>query len=214
MSLLVKGILSFPTLFTPKIAKGATEPKFSTGVLIPAGDPQVSKIQQAFDNAVRETFTTGLPVGTDVCWMLYDDKYRTKEYYDPRFSGWWSLTSTRKEADGKPPVVDSDYNPIIDPALIYGGCVAHVHINISGYTKGRGGIGGWLNGVMYTGEIGQFGRLDGRPTVEQMFAGVDQQPMQQPVKQMTALANGVSYEQMIAAGWTDTTLIQHGYMLP
>jgi hypothetical protein len=35
-----------------------------------------------------------------------------------------------------------------------------------------------------------------------------------PVRQMTASAGGASYEQMIAAGWTDALLIQHGHMLP
>lgn len=32
-------------------------------------------------------------------------------------------------------------------------------------------------------------------------------------KKMTALAQGVSYEQFIAAGWTDVQLIQQGYLL-
>lgn len=34
-----------------------------------------------------------------------------------------------------------------------------------------------------------------------------------PVRQMTALAQGASYEAMIAAGWTDATLVQHGMMV-
>lgn len=34
-----------------------------------------------------------------------------------------------------------------------------------------------------------------------------------PVRQMTALAQGASYEQLIAAGWNDTLLIQNGMML-
>lgn len=33
-----------------------------------------------------------------------------------------------------------------------------------------------------------------------------------PARQMTALANGATYEQMIAAGWTDATLIAGGMM--
>ena len=33
-----------------------------------------------------------------------------------------------------------------------------------------------------------------------------------PVRQMTAKAQGMSYEQMIAAGWNDALLVQHGYM--
>lgn len=35
-----------------------------------------------------------------------------------------------------------------------------------------------------------------------------------PVRQMTAKANGFTYEQLIAAGWTDQTLVQHGMMAP
>ena len=33
-----------------------------------------------------------------------------------------------------------------------------------------------------------------------------------PVRQMTALAKGATYEQMIAAGWNDALLVQHGMM--
>lgn len=33
-------------------------------------------------------------------------------------------------------------------------------------------------------------------------------------RQMTATANGLPYEAYIAQGWTDATLVQHGYMLP
>lgn len=38
-------------------------------------------------------------------------------------------------------------------------------------------------------------------------------PPPMPAKQMTAKANGATYEQCIAAGWTDVTLVQHGMML-
>lgn len=34
-----------------------------------------------------------------------------------------------------------------------------------------------------------------------------------PVRQMTALANGATYDQMVAAGWTDDLLVQHGMMV-
>lgn len=44
-------------------------------------------------------------------------------------------------------------------------------------------------------------------------AGVPPAPPVPPVRQMTALANGATYEQMIALGWTDALLIQNGYML-
>lgn len=35
-----------------------------------------------------------------------------------------------------------------------------------------------------------------------------------PQRTMTAKAQGASYDQMISAGWTDVTLLQHGMMLP
>jgi hypothetical protein len=38
-------------------------------------------------------------------------------------------------------------------------------------------------------------------------------PPQAPVHQMTAAAQGASYEQLVAIGWTDVTLRQHGMML-
>ena len=74
MSILVKGILTFPTLFTPKVALGATEPKFSTGILLPPNDPQIAAIQSMVDNAKLNTFPNGFPPGTDCCFSLYDEK--------------------------------------------------------------------------------------------------------------------------------------------
>ena len=39
-------------------------------------------------------------------------------------------------------------------------------------------------------------------------------PPTAPARVMTPAANGATYEQMIAAGWTDALLTQHGMMLP
>lgn len=40
-----------------------------------------------------------------------------------------------------------------------------------------------------------------------------QMPPAPPVHRMTPLAQGITYEAMLAAGWNDALLIQHGYML-
>lgn len=45
------------------------------------------------------------------------------------------------------------------------------------------------------------------------FLGVPAAPAAAPVRQMTAKAQGATYEQLLAAGWTDATLVQHGLML-
>lgn len=229
-----KGILSFPTLFTPKVAKGGTEPKFSCVILMPANDPQVAGIQAEIAAAKANTFPSGY-TGADECFGLYDEKYAGKEYYDPRFAGWYALSCSAKQ-DDKPDVVDMSHQPLVDGNKACSGAVAYINMNISGYVKGKGGIGGWLNGVMVTDEDMPFGRLDGRPSVEQMFAGVGQAPVTAqtpaapstppaapstppaapvaPALVATEKANGATVEAMLAwEGWTEELLIQHGYVI-
>lgn len=54
--------------------------------------------------------------------------------------------------------------------------------------------------------------------VENAAAGTASTPPLPPAQPaahiMTASAGGATYEELIAAGWTDDTLIQHGHMLP
>lgn len=236
--MLIKGILSFPTLFVPKVAKGATVAKYSISVLLPPNDPQVAVIQAEVDAAKLNTFPSGY-TGTDECLLAYDVKYAGKEYHDPKFSGWFVFSCNVKEEQGKPSVVDSAYTPIIDPGAVYPGMVGYVNAGISGYVKGKGGIGGWLNGVMITAEEPPMGRLDNKPSVEQMFASVSAAPVSAPgapvsipapisqppvapvavapvavapvTLQMTAAAKGVTLEQYLATpGWTEQMLIDRG----
>lgn len=235
-----KGILSFPTLFTPKVAKGADEAKYSAVLLLHPNDPQVPQIQSEVENAKRNGFPSGY-TGADECFGTYDSKFQGKEYYDPRFSGYYVLSCTAK-ADDKPAVVDMNHQPIIDANSACAGAVVYLACGISAYTKGKGGIGGWLNGVMVTNEEMPFGRLDSKPTVEQMFANVGGNPATgghasslpqntapptpppapntapapppPPVQFIaTAKAQGATVEQMLTwQGWTEELLLQHGYI--
>jgi hypothetical protein len=231
----IKGILSFPALFTAKVAKGATDAKFGCTLLLPPTDPQATDLHNAVEAAKLDTFPSGY-TGADECFSAYDAKYAGKDYYDPRFSGWWVFSCSAK-ADDKPKVVDANLQPVMDPSDVYPGAEVWVNANISGYVKGKGGIGGWLNGVMLTGVEGSMGRLDNKPTVDQMFAGVAgaaAAPMAPPgaaapapvappappapaapaapaALVMTAAAAGVTYEQYMATpGWTDEMLIAQG----
>ena len=219
---LVKGILSFPTLFTPKPPKGATVPRFDCVILIGPDDPQVAQIQALVEQAKANTFPSGFPRTSDVCFMPYDDKYGGRDYYDARFAGWWVLSATAKQ-DARPAVVDENRQPVIDPSRVYSGMVAYVSLGIAGYTAGTGGVGGFLNGVMITDEEPPMGRLDNKPTVDQMFANVSTgsapaptpapPPAPVPQKVMTEKAGGVSYEAFIAQGWSDEQLVANGYMI-
>jgi len=223
----IKGILSFPAVFTPKLAKGASEEKYSCTVLLAPGDPQIAAIQAEVDAAKANSFPSGYN-GADECFGPYDTKYAGKDYYDPRFTGWYVFSCSAK-ADDRPAVVDVNRQPVIDPSKVFSGQVVYVSAGISGYTKGKGGIGGWLNGVMLTDEEPTMGRLDGKPSVDQMFASAPggsapqaaapsapvppapNAPQAEAALVMTDKANGVTLEQYLATpGWTEQMLIDQG----
>lgn len=172
----LNGILLFPTLFQPKAVKDAQgnptgDPKFSASLLLPPTDPQLAALQQEVEQAKANTFPSGFPQKGDLCLLPYDTKFAGKDYYDPRFSGWWVFSTTAK-ADDKPAVVDMQHQPVVDSSIVCSGAMVWLNAGISGYTKGTGGVGGWLNGIMATGELCEHGRLDGKPSVDQMFANV------------------------------------------
>lgn len=231
--LTVKGILSFANLFQARQTKdaagnGTGDPKFGMALLLAPSDPQVAMINAEVQAAKNATFPSGMGNKSDVCFALYDEKFRGKDYYDPRFSGYYVLTATAKESD-RPAVVTQTMQKIIDPGAVFSGQIVHASVNIGGYTKGTGGIGCWINGVMITDEEPPFGRLDNKPSVEQMFAKVlggttAPAPVKTPpappgppaapapvLRKMTAKAE-TTYEAYIAAGWSDSLLIQHGLM--
>lgn len=244
MSHLVKGILSFPTIFTPKVPQAGGDAKFSVAVLLAPNDPQVAALRQVQATAGQNQWPSGVPANADYCLQPYDVKYNGKAYYDQRFTGWWVLSLTAK-AEDRPAVVNEARQPIIDPAAVFSGCVAWVSFGMSAYTKGTGGVGGWLNGVMLTSEEPPMGRLDGKPSVDQMFAGAGAPAYQAPAAPAYAApvapapvapapvapapvapapapaparqmtaAAATTYEEYKKAGWSDELLIQHGLMLP
>lgn len=170
---LIKCILSFSEIFTAKVPKAGGDPKFSAMGLLPPNDPQLPALLAEVEAAKANTFPSGFPINSHVCLDLYEKKVTPdKDYHDSRFVGWYAFTCSAK-IDDRPAVVDTARTAIIDPAAVYSGMVVHISAGISGYVLGNGGVGGWLNGVMSTGELGQCGRLDGKPSVDQMFAGAD-----------------------------------------
>ena len=205
----IKGILSFPNVFTPKLAKGANEEKYGCTVLLPPTDPQVAVLLAEVEVAKANTFPSGY-TGSDECFSLYDTKYAGKDYYDPRFTGWYVFSCTAK-ADDRPAVVDINRQPVIDPSKVFSGMIAYVSAGISGYVKGKGGIGGWLNGVMITDEEPTMGRLDGKPSIDQMFANAPGGSAPVATLVMTDKAAGVTLEQYLATpGWTEQMLVDQG----
>lgn len=225
----IKGVLSFPSIFSPKTAKGSEEAKYSAVILIPPNDKQLPGILSDIESAKNASFPNGY-TGSDTCLSIYEIKYQGKEYYDPRFDGWHVLSCSANSSQ-KPAVVDLDRKPIVDPSTVFSGMIVHVAVTIGGYTKGRGGVGAWLNGVLVTKETPPMGNLGRVQTVEQMFIDVPLKsdkidlPLtlpslpsppkaKEPRYKMTEKAQGFTYEQYKTdSDWTDELLISSGKMI-
>lgn len=233
-----KLMISFkPNLFTPTKITPQSEPRYDVSFLIHPTDQYFSEIKTLFDNAAMEGYKGNIPPGTDICFKDYDTYFRHKEYYNPQFSGWYLLSMTAK-LDKKPPIVDQYKQPILDPSRIYAGRMVWVLFGLSYYPNGKGGIGCWVNGIVDAEHDGKFGRLDGTPSIDQFFdmlpsnafTGTTTPTQTNPTaplpyapppplpaagkKEMTAKANGATYESFIQNGWTDEMMIRDGYMFP
>lgn len=212
--MLVKGILSFPHVFAPYSGNPQYAAKYSVNVLLPPSDAQIAAIQQEIETAKLNQWPSGAPQGIRVPLQSYDQKYQGKDYYDPRFAGWWVLIANAN-ADDTIPVVNEARQPVLDKGDVYSGAVAHVACGIAAYGGGNAGVGAFLNGVMTTKEEPPMGRLDGKPSVDQMFAGAaaPAAPAAPVAPAMTAAAQ-FGYEQYIASGWTHDQLVQQGLVAP
>jgi len=234
----VKGILLHPHLFRPRAIQAGDEPKYSVSLLIPKNDPQCAVIAAEIQAAKQNGFPSGFPGNGKVCWKDCAVQWPDR----PNLAGYMCLSMTSK-ADKRPYVVDTNITPVMDPSQVYQGAEAWVAVNIASYSLPMAkGIGGYVNGVMLTGNEGALGRLDNSQTAEQMFAGVagntaapqpnaptygapgqpsyptppapPAAPAPSAAYVMTPKAGGFSREQLIEKGWTDENLIKHGMMLP
>lgn len=61
MQFKVKGILSYPHLFTPRSVNPGDDPKFSASILLRKDDPQVQQIQQIIDTEKANGWPNGFP---------------------------------------------------------------------------------------------------------------------------------------------------------
>jgi len=52
--MIIKGIMSYPTLFTPRKATPDGDPKFGVNILLPKTDPQLAAVNQAIQAQINE----------------------------------------------------------------------------------------------------------------------------------------------------------------
>ena len=230
--MIIKGIMSYPNLFTARKISEDSEPKFGVTILVPKGDPQLVAVKQAIQAQINELFQGVISNGNVClrdCDITYPDNLQLKGYMEIRCTS---------NAINRPHVINfNDRQPVMDPAEVYGGAEAYFAITIAGYKMPLSkGVTAYVNGVMITNKEGALGRLDNRKSAEELFAEVGQglpgavasvaapsppgaitsvaAPLPPAIRTMTTQANGQTYEDHIKAGWTDELLIQNGLMLP
>lgn len=230
----VKGIISYPHLFNARAIQPGDEPKYSVSVLLKKGDPQIATIQALIEQEKANGWPSGFPANGKVFLkdgaVAHPDNPAVHEYM---------IVSGNARQDSKPAVVDMNTQPVVDPSQVYAGAICWVAFNSFTYNQAvNKGVSCGLNAVMITGEEGELGRLDGRPTVESMFADVTgtpapatteastaapipapnapDAPAPTPQYVMTEKAGGLTRDQLLASGkgWTDELLIAQGLMLP
>lgn len=220
MQIKVKGILSYPHLFSARSVNPGDDPKYSVSVLLRKDDPQLAQVRDAIAKEKLNTWPSGFPDKGRV--FLKDGMI---EYPDNPKMHEYMILNTSTGIDSKPSVVDMNLQPVLDPGQTCAGTVAWVAFNTFTYNQNvNKGVSAGLNAVMTTNEIGELGRLDGRPSVEAIFADVaaatnttaaatNTMAAATTLYTMTAAANGLSREAYHASGWNDLQLIREGLMV-
>ena len=224
-------IIMFPKVFQAQASEPGNDPRYTCLFFLPAGHPQQDQLLTMAKNAENETFPSGFPKNGNRSIKTYDQAFEDSDYYNPAMSGGLLVSCSAKEGD-KPAIVDLQMQEVL-PNQLWPGCLVNAFIGVSGYKAGKGGVGGWLNGVQTHEVDGEFGRFDGKPSVEQMFGGGAAQPVAQaaatpppapgkaatpppapsgPTLTAKATAEGQTYEGLKAAGWTDAQMVEHGYI--
>ena len=199
--------------------------------MIKKTDPQVAAIQTIIDQEKANGWPSGFPANGKVfmkdCAVAFPS--------EPTLAGYMVVSGNAKLED-KPAVVDMSMAPVIDPSQVYAGAICWVAFNSFVYDQNvNKGVSCGLNAVMITGELGELGRLDNRPSVESIFSdivggaapagavspagGVVAPPTPPapatPQYTMTAKANGATRDDLInnGTGWTDELLLQQDMMV-
>lgn len=142
--------LSYVHLLKPRAAKPGDTPKYGVTILIPKTDMATRQRIDAAINAAIQVAIAGKWNGTrpaQPALPIHDgDGVRPNgEAFSNECRGHWVITASN---DRQPEIVDTNINPIINPAEIYSGMYARVAISFFGYfNTGKKGIGCSLESV-------------------------------------------------------------------
>lgn len=238
----VKGIIRYPRLFTPKAYEEGDEPKYSAEILIAKNDPTLPPLQTEVNTVLANAFPSGLPprgtVCLEDCATKYPDKPQLANYMVLKANSGLEFKPETVDAN-LAPVMDPAqvrtgqivWAAVNVTSFTKGNKGVKAYLNAVMLTPDMGPIpeevlsarqsaasifGGGAPGATPAQPVPPAA-APGTPAPTGAVApppAAPAPPPAAPVHQMTPAANSATYEQMIAAGWTDETLIQHGMMLP
>lgn len=220
------GRLSYVHIFKPRAYQEGHDPKYSCSIIFNKSDEALlAPIRAAFNQVLQEDFEGTLPYGASGAEYLMDGavRYPGDAYYADKL-----ILNTSQQAERPPQVVQViEGQPVPQavtlPSDVYSGCEGKLLINFYGFQGGKKGIACSLQAVCKTADGESLGGT-GITTEEAANAFVNN-GAPAPVsaapapatgvvtKTMTAAAAGVTYEDYIAAGWTEQQLIDNGLLV-
>lgn len=155
-----EGRVSFPNVFKPDTIPGSdAEPKFSCSLLLEKEDPDVKKfikkLKTAIDEEKKATWPKGAPRKNFKICLIDGDDEGELEASKGVSEGFHILKMSSRT---KPEVIQSNGEPIINPADFYAGCRARASVVVRAYTKGSNGVAAHFNNFMKTGDDEPFGQ--------------------------------------------------------
>jgi hypothetical protein len=233
-----KIIFSFFKLWRASSFEPGDDPKFSVSLLFNKADAQgISALEQQYNTVLQADFDGSLPYGAKPGWLVDGAvRYPSDPFYADKM-----ILNCSQSAERPPQILDMATTPIMDQSKAGSGFDGHALISFYGYQGGSKGISASIHGVMVDSKqhdlggnsvdavegfaqsgFAQSGYAPTHPPVQQpTHPPVQQPPVQQPPQTtqapptkpvMLPAANGQTYDQLIAAGWTDAQLIEHKFM--
>ena len=241
-SITLYGILSYPHLVQPRAVNPGDDPKFGAVILIPKGDPQISQLEQIIAQDKANGWPSGFPHNGKVflkdCAVEWPND-PTIHGYMAASAGAKQDQRPHLVDMNLQPITDPSlifagamvhaaintftYNQPVNKGVSAGlnGVMFTGSVGPLGRLDGRPSVESMFSTVA-TGAPAAAPQQPAAPATPPPapVAAPPQPPVPpapvapSPAHQMTAAANGVTYEAYKANGWSDEQLIQNGLMLP
>jgi hypothetical protein len=133
--------LSFADLFEPVQFDGKGPFNYGCSLLVPEGDPQKKKIDEAIAQVAKDKWgakAAAVMAGLEgnpqkICWV--DGKKREYEGY----AGNWALSTKRGQDKGRPLILDQQKNPVVAAdGKVYSGCYVNASVEFWAQDNGFG----------------------------------------------------------------------------